>query len=59
VFDRFYRGGGTTEIGSGLGLAIAHTIASRYGAAIALEQAPTLHGLRVVVRFPGRPSAPS
>lgn len=54
VFDRFYRRAGATEPGSGLGLAIVKAIASRHGAQISLADAPG-GGLRVTVRFPGRP----
>lgn len=52
VFDRFYRAGAHETIGSGLGLAIVKAAAQRHGAAVTLEDAPQLGGLRVRVRFP-------
>ena len=58
VLDRFYRVAGTGSTGSGLGLAIVKSIADLHGARLALEDSPTLGGLRVVVDFPedGRPA---
>jgi len=57
AFDRFFRGAGHTVAGSGLGLAIAKRIADRHAAAITLEDAASLGGLCVRVRFPqDRPS---
>ena len=54
VFDRFYRADGARESrpGSGLGLAIVRAIAQQHGAAISLDTAPGLGGLRVVLRMP-------
>jgi two-component system OmpR family sensor kinase len=52
VFDRFYRVEGNTQPGSGLGLAIARAIATRHGATIELQDAPSGQGLRVKVVFP-------
>jgi len=53
VFDRFYRADSTrqSQPGNGLGLAIVRAIAERHGATVALLTSPTLHGLRVQVRF--------
>ncbi len=51
VFDRFYRGEGTTDPGTGLGLAIVKTVADRHGAKIELNNAEP-HGLKVKVLFP-------
>jgi signal transduction histidine kinase len=54
VFDRFYRGGGSSSGGSsGLGLAIVKAVADRHGAVVTLEDAPG-RGLRVRVCFPPR-----
>ncbi len=50
VFDRFFRGEGTTEPGTGLGLAIVKTVADRHGAAVELSNAEP-QGLRVKVVF--------
>jgi len=50
VFDRFFRGEGTTEPGTGLGLAIVKTIADRHGAMVNLSNAEP-QGLRVRVIF--------
>jgi len=54
VLDRFYRSGESQAPGSGLGLAIVKSIADLHGATVALEQSPSLGGLRVMVRFPAR-----
>jgi len=51
VFDRFFRGEGTTEPGTGLGLAIVKTIADRHGAMLRLLNLEP-HGLGVRVIFP-------
>lgn len=51
VLERFYRLPGSDGNGCGLGLAIVREIASRHGAALALEDAPE-GGLRVRIRFP-------
>jgi two-component system, OmpR family, sensor kinase len=54
VFDRFYRGGGSSSGGSsGLGLAIVKAVADRHGAVVTLEDAPG-RGLKVRVSFPPR-----
>ena len=50
VFDRFYRGGGVTEIGSGLGLSIVRTIADRHKADVSLGNSES-GGLRVRIAF--------
>jgi two-component system OmpR family sensor kinase len=52
VFDRFYRGEGTSEPGTGLGLAIVKAVADRHGAKIELDNAKS-GGLRVSVVFAG------
>ncbi|OZI59784.1 ATP-binding protein [Bordetella genomosp. 11] len=52
VFDRFYRAQNHDAVGSGLGLSIVEAVARRHDAAIFLEDAPRLGGLRVRVRFP-------
>ncbi|WP_295856183.1 ATP-binding protein [uncultured Xylophilus sp.] len=52
VFDRFYRSPDAAAGGSGLGLAIVEAVARRHGAALRLDRAPQLGGLRVEVRFP-------
>jgi two-component system OmpR family sensor kinase len=52
VFDRFYRAQNHDAVGSGLGLSIVQAVARRHGATVALEDAPTLGGLRVRVAFP-------
>jgi two-component system OmpR family sensor kinase len=52
VFDRFYRAQNHDAVGSGLGLSIVDAVARRHDAAIFLEDAPHLGGLRVRVRFP-------
>jgi signal transduction histidine kinase len=54
VFDRFYRRSETGESGSGLGLAIVRSVAAAHGASIKLARSAR-GGLRVSVRFPGRP----
>lgn len=54
VLDRFYRSGEPKAPGSGLGLAIVKSIADLHGATVALAPAPSLGGLRVLVRFPPR-----
>ena len=54
VLDRFYRSGETQAPGSGLGLAIVKSIAELHGATVALDQSPSLGGLRVLVRFAAR-----
>lgn len=51
ALDRFYRVAGTETSGSGLGLAIVKSIAEVHGATLALERAPRLGGLRVVLSF--------
>ncbi|QJD70099.1 two-component sensor histidine kinase [Xanthomonas campestris pv. badrii] len=55
VFHRFHRELGTGVEGSGLGLSIAQEIAVAHAARIQLDQAPTLGGLRVSVRFAANP----
>jgi two-component system OmpR family sensor kinase len=50
VFDRFFRGEGTSEPGTGLGLAIVKTITDRHGASVELKNAEP-HGLRIKVVF--------
>ena len=50
VFDRFFRGEGTTEPGTGLGLAIVKTVADRHGAVVELKNVEP-HGLGVRVVF--------
>ncbi|ARP91227.1 two-component sensor histidine kinase [Bordetella genomosp. 9] len=52
VFDRFYRAQNHEAVGSGLGLSIVESVARRHNAAVFLEDAPTLGGLRARVRFP-------
>ncbi len=52
VLDRFYRSGEPQAPGSGLGLSIVRSIAELHGARVALDESPSLGGLRVVVRFP-------
>lgn len=54
VFDRFFRGEGTTEPGTGLGLAIVKTVADRHHATVTLHNAEP-HGLRIRVVFPAFP----
>lgn len=51
VFDRFHRELGTGVEGSGLGLSIVQDIAQAHAAQVQLDDAPTLGGLRVSVRF--------
>jgi len=51
VFDRFYRGAGTSETGSGLGLAIVKAIADRNRAELRLDDTPG-GGLTVRASFP-------
>jgi len=51
VLDRFYRSGETQAPGSGLGLAIVKSIAELHGATVALDESPSLGGLRVRVVF--------
>jgi two-component system OmpR family sensor kinase len=58
VFDRFYRAQNHDAVGSGLGLSIVEAVARRHGATIFLEDAPSLGGLRVRVRFPLEPAPP-
>lgn len=59
VFDRFYRADGArTMPGSGLGLAIVRQVAVRHGGAVWAARAPE-GGALLVLRLPGRPSAPS
>jgi two-component system OmpR family sensor kinase len=55
VLDRFYRSGETQASGSGLGLAIVKSIADLHGATVALDQSPSLGGLRVRVVFAPSP----
>ncbi|HZV93046.1 MAG TPA: ATP-binding protein [Caldimonas sp.] len=55
VFDRFYRRADSAAPGSGLGLAIVRSVATMHGAALRLDRSPA-GGLRVEVRFPGKPS---
>ena len=54
VFDRFYRSPdlAVQAAGSGLGLAIVRTIAQNQDIAVALEDAPGDHGLRVRLTLP-------
>jgi two-component system OmpR family sensor kinase len=52
VFDRFYRGEGTSQWGSGLGLSIVASIASAHGATVTLAEREQGSGLVVTVRFP-------
>jgi two-component system OmpR family sensor kinase len=52
VFDRFYRGEGTSEPGTGLGLAIVKAVADRHGAKIELRNGKP-GGLTVSVVFAG------
>ena len=52
VFDRFYRGAGSSEPGSGLGLSIVKRIADAHQAAISLRDPEHGSGLVVTVRFP-------
>ena len=52
VFDRFYRGEGSTEPGSGLGLSIAKRVADAHHATIALDAPAAGSGLVVRVTFP-------
>jgi two-component system, OmpR family, sensor kinase len=56
VLDRFYRSGEPQAPGSGLGLAIVKSIADLHGATVALEESPSLGGLRVRVVFASAPS---
>jgi two-component system OmpR family sensor kinase len=56
VLDRFYRSGEPQAPGSGLGLAIVKSIAELHGATVALEESPSLGGLRVRVVFAPPPS---
>jgi signal transduction histidine kinase len=51
VFDRFYRGQGSSESGSGLGLAIVRTIASRHAGQVVLGKSP-MGGVRATVTLP-------
>lgn len=51
IFDRFFRPAGQAQNGSGLGLAIAKAVADRHHASIALNTAPSGHGLEIVVSF--------
>ena len=39
LFDRFYRGAGTTATGTGLGLAIARELAQRMDGTLSVESA--------------------
>ncbi|OZI23473.1 two-component sensor histidine kinase [Bordetella genomosp. 9] len=57
VFDRFYRAQNHDAVGSGLGLSIVDAVARRHEAAVFLEDAPRLGGLRVRVRFPAGAAA--
>ncbi|ARP80955.1 two-component sensor histidine kinase [Bordetella genomosp. 8] len=57
VFDRFYRAQNHDAVGSGLGLSIVDAVARRHQAAVFLEDAPRLGGLRVRVRFPASAAA--
>lgn len=52
VFDRFYRGSGTTAPGSGLGLAIVKRVADRHRAQVLLAAPEAGPGLRIRVNFP-------
>lgn len=52
VFDRFYRGSGTTAPGSGLGLAIVKQVADRHRARVCLDEPIDGPGLRIRVNFP-------
>ncbi|MBP6596122.1 MAG: sensor histidine kinase N-terminal domain-containing protein [Arenimonas sp.] len=52
VFERFHRELGTEVEGSGLGLAIVAQVLKAHGGTIALDQSPTLTGLRVQVTLP-------
>jgi two-component system OmpR family sensor kinase/two-component system sensor histidine kinase QseC len=52
VFDRFYRLASAQERGTGLGLAIVRAIATRHGAEVFLDDAPS-GGLTARVRFSG------
>jgi two-component system OmpR family sensor kinase len=56
IFDRFYRGGHTTEPGTGLGLAIVKAIADRHAARVEVGNGEG-GGLRVGVGFPLSESA--
>lgn len=52
VFDRFYRGNGTTSPGSGLGLAIVHQVASLHGGIALLTDGLDGRGVTVRVVLP-------
>lgn len=52
---RFWRAD-STRAGSGLGLAIASSLAAASGGSLALRDAPSGHGLEVVVGFPPAPA---
>lgn len=52
VFERFYRGSSASGEGCGLGLPIVAALARQQGAAIRLDSAPGLDGLRVEIRAP-------
>jgi two-component system OmpR family sensor kinase len=56
VFERFVRLDGTSGEGTGLGLAIVKAIAEREGIELSLADSPDLGGLRVELRFAGRPA---
>ena len=51
VLDRFYRAPGALGHGSGLGLAIVKSVADQHGAALRLDESPTLGGLRVTLAW--------
>lgn len=52
VFERFYRGSTASADGCGLGLPIVAALARQQGAAIRLDIAPGLGGLRAEIRLP-------
>jgi two-component system sensor histidine kinase TctE len=56
VFERFYRGSTASDEGCGLGLSIVAALARQQGAAIRLDTAPGLGGLRVEIRAPRKAS---
>jgi two-component system sensor histidine kinase TctE len=54
VFERFYRGSTASADGCGLGLPIVAALARQQDAAVRLDTAPGLGGLRVEIRVPRR-----
>jgi len=52
IFDRFYRGAGTSAFGCGLGLSIVRRVADLHGATVSLGTPPSGRGLQVRIAFP-------